>query len=40
VIIGTLLLGVLKFNQMPNIFSIFGCLLILLGIVIVNTLGK
>jgi small multidrug resistance pump len=40
VIIGTLLLGVLKFNQMPNIFSIFGCFLILLGIIMVNTLGK
>ena len=40
VIIGTIFLGVVKFNQIPNIFAIFGCSLILLGIIIVNTLGK
>ena len=40
VIIGTVILGIIKFNQIPNHFGIVGCSLILLGIIIVNTLGK
>tara|TARA_B100000900_G_scaffold363777_1_gene338019 strand:- start:422 stop:742 length:321 start_codon:yes stop_codon:yes gene_type:complete len=40
VILGTIILGIIKFNQIPNNFGILGCSLILIGIIIVNTLGK
>jgi small multidrug resistance pump len=39
-ILATSLVGVLKFNQIPNIFTIIGLLLIITGVLIVNILGK
>ena len=40
VIFGTFMLSIIKFGQSPNLFGILGCGLIILGIVMVNTLGK
>ena len=34
------LFGVFKYNQTPNIFGIIGLVLIILGVIILNTLGK
>ena len=34
------LFGVFKYNQTPNIFAIIGLVLIILGVVLLNTLGK
>ncbi|MDC0473033.1 SMR family transporter [Pelagibacteraceae bacterium] len=34
------LFGVFKYNQMPNIFGIIGLALIILGVMLLNTLGK
>lgn len=39
-IVATILIGILKFNQMPNIFTILGMVLIISGVLIVNLLGK
>ena len=39
-IIATVLVGVFKFNQTPNIYSIIGLGLIIAGVFIVNLLGK
>ena len=39
-IIATALVGVFKYNQSPNIFTIIGLLLIIVGVVMVNLLGK
>ena len=39
-ILATSLIGVLKFNQIPNIFTIIGLALIITGVLIVNILGK
>ena len=39
-IIATALVGVIKYNQSPNIFTIIGLLLIIVGVVMVNLLGK
>ena len=39
-IIATTLVGVYKFNQMPNFFTIVGLVLIIAGVLIVNLLGK
>ncbi|MDC3061217.1 SMR family transporter [Candidatus Pelagibacter sp.] len=39
-ILATSLVGVLKFNQIPNIFTIIGLALIITGVLIVNILGK
>ena len=39
-ILATSLIGVLKFNQIPNIFTIIGLVLIITGVLIVNILGK
>ncbi len=40
VIFGTFILSIIKFGQGPNLFGILGCGLIILGIVMVNALGK
>ena len=32
--------GVFKYNQTPNIFGIIGLALIILGVILLNTLGK
>ena len=34
------LFGVFKYNQTPNIFGIIGLVLIILGVILLNTLGK
>ena len=39
-IIATVLVGIIKFNQIPNIFTIIGLGLIIIGVVMVNLLGK
>ena len=39
-IIATVLAGVFKFNQTPNIYSIIGLGLIIAGVFIVNLLGR
>ena len=39
-IIATTIVGTYKFNQMPDFFTIFGLILIIAGVLIVNLLGK
>jgi len=39
-IILTVLVGVIKYNQIPNIYSIIGLILIIIGVLMVNLLGK
>ena len=34
------LFGVIKYNQVPNIHGIVGILLIIIGVILLNTLGK
>ncbi len=38
-IIATAAVGVIKFNQVPNIYTIIGLILIISGVLIVNLLG-
>tara|TARA_B100000427_G_scaffold27244_1_gene20192 strand:+ start:136 stop:471 length:336 start_codon:yes stop_codon:yes gene_type:complete len=39
-IIGTTIVGIYKFNQMPDLYTIIGLALIIAGVLIVNLLGK
>ena len=39
-IIATTLVGIYKFNQMPDFFTIIGLILIIAGVLIVNLIGK
>ena len=39
-IIATTIVGIYKFNQMPDIYTLIGLLLIISGVLIVNLLGK
>ena len=39
-IIATTIVGVYKFNQMPDVYTIVGLALIISGVLIVNLLGK
>ena len=39
-IIATTIVGLYKFNQMPNLYAIIGLALIVAGVLIVNLLGK
>ena len=39
-IIATVLVGIIKFNQMPNLYTIFGLGLIIIGVLMVNLIGK
>ena len=39
-IIATVIVGVIRFNQMPNLYSIVGLALIIAGVVMVNLLGR
>ena len=39
-IIATVLVGVLKFDQMPNLYTIIGLALIIIGVLMVNLIGK
>ena len=39
-IIATIIIGIIKFNQMPDLYTILGMALIISGVLIVNLLGK
>ena len=39
-IIATSLVGIIKFNQIPNIFTLTGLFFIIIGVLIVNLLGQ
>jgi len=39
-IIATTLVGIYKFNQMPDLYTLIGLILIISGVLIVNLLGK
>ena len=39
-IIATIFVGIIKFNQMPDMYTILGMILIISGVLIVNLLGK
>ena len=39
-IVATVLVGIVKFNQMPNLYTIIGLALIIFGVLIVNLIGK
>ena len=39
-IIATVLVGVFKFNQMPNLYTIIGLVLIIVGVLMVNLIGE
>jgi len=39
-IVATVMVGIFKFNQIPNLYTIIGLLLIIAGVLIVNLLGK
>ena len=39
-IVATVMVGIFKFNQIPNLYTIFGLLLIIAGVLTVNLLGK
>ena len=39
-IIATTMVGIYKFNQMPNLYTVIGLVLIITGVLIVNLLGK
>ena len=35
-----LIFGIIKYNQMPNVYGLIGIILIIAGVLIVNLLGK
>ena len=37
---GVVLFAMLKYNQIPNIYGIIGIALIIIGVILLNTLGK
>ena len=37
---GVVLFGMLKYNQVPNMYGIVGIVLIIIGVILLNTLGK
>ena len=39
-IIATTMVGIYKFNQMPDLYTIVGLALIIAGVIMVNLLGK
>ena len=34
------LFGIIKYNQLPNIYGLLGIILIIIGVILVNYLGK
>ena len=34
------LFGVFKYNQIPNLYGVVGIILIIIGVILLNTLGK
>ena len=39
-IISTVVVGIIRFNQVPNLYSIIGLTLIIVGVLMVNLLGN
>ena len=39
-IISTVIVGVIRFNQIPNLYSMIGLSLIIVGVLVVNLLGN
>jgi len=39
-IIATLIIGILKFNQIPNLYTLIGLGFIIIGVLMVNLLGN
>ena len=39
-IIATVVVGVIRFNQVPNLYSLIGLVFIIVGVLMVNLLGK
>ena len=39
-IVATVMVGIFKFNQIPNLYTIIGLALIIFGVLIVNLIGK
>ena len=39
-IVATVLVGIFKFNQIPNLYTIIGLGLIIAGVLVVNLMGK
>lgn len=39
-IIATTILGIVKFNQWPNLYAFIGLICIIIGVIMVNLLGK
>jgi len=39
-IIATVIIGIVRFNQLPNIYSFIGLILIISGVLVVNLFGK
>jgi len=39
-IVATVIVGVIKFNQVPNLYTVVGLFLIITGVIMVNILGN
>ena len=39
-IIATTIIGILRFNQWPNFYAFIGLIFIIIGVILVNLLGK
>jgi len=39
-ILATVTVGVIKYNQVPNLYATIGLILIIAGVIMVNLLGK
>jgi small multidrug resistance pump len=39
-IVATVVVGIIKYNQTPNLYSIFGLIFIIIGVLMVNLLGN
>ncbi len=39
-IIAVTLFGIFKYNQIPNLYGVIGIVLIVIGVILLNTLGK
>ena len=39
-IIATVVVGIFRFNQMPNVYSLIGLVFIIVGVLMVNLLGN
>ena len=39
-IVATATVGIIKYSQLPNLYTIIGLILIIIGVIMVNLLGK